>query len=257
MVPHGGMQVNRSLLPILAFTLALACEAGCASPKAVRLDEAFLKRGHPAIGVALAKGGSPGIRDRYGGYEHLWPFISRGSEYDQLDVYSEKGGASEPEPEPGGVQPPQRGELLTLRSRMDAASRDALKEAVKSFAQGIMRPGWRVVPLSLAIDKVDPEAPYLKGLDALIILDYSWYGVQCHDEGLAGDLADSGADLTGRMTELTTGRLLWQSPKLEIRNPVWCRCSDPACYDDIGRGVRGAVFDAQEAAVKDFFSQTP
>jgi hypothetical protein len=251
--------MQKRLFAALACFLALA--SGCAAHGPVRLQGDFLMRGQARVGVALGKVASPGIRDRNGGYGHLWPFISAVPEYDDIDVFSEKGNEQERKRLPGtleeGPRPPVQGELYSLRSLMDVHGSDALRRAVSRFAQGLERPGWLVVPLEVSVGEVKPDAPHLKGLDALIILDFTWYGAFCHDAGIAGDLADTGADLTGRMIDLSTGELLWRSPVIRIRNPVWCRCSDPACYADIAGGLGGAVNDAQEAALKDFLGKTP
>lgn len=261
MYPRGGVRVKRRLLTIPVLLLALACAAGCASAGKVSLQGDFLKRERASVGVALGRAGMPGIRDQTGGYERLWPFVSGGPDYDREDIFSGRNDEGQQGPAAQGLQDgavqPRQGALFTLRSQLDEANRDTLRNAVNSFAKGLERPGWRVAPLDLAIGKVNLDAPYLKGLDALVILDYTWYGARCHDAGLAGDLADGGADLTGRMIELPTGKVLWQSQKIRIRNPIWCRCSDPACYSAIARGVREAAYDATDAALKDFFGRTP
>jgi hypothetical protein len=250
--------MQRRLLSILSFLLAMACAAGCAAPGPVSRQGDFLRQEHVSIGVALRVIGAPGIRSGEKGYK---PPAGVGPGYDRMDVYSDQGGESETGPRKGGVLgspvPPSQGAYSSLESQLAGVGSDALREGAKKFAQGIERPGWRVVPLGLAVDEVVPDAPYLKGLDALIILDYTWYGAYCGSAAPEVDLSDAGADLRGRMIELSTGRTLWQSRDIGIRNPLWCRCDDPACREGIAAGVREAVCDAQEAALRDFLGETP
>lgn len=253
--------MKRRLHAILAFFLAMACLCGCSSSKAVHLQGEFLEREHAALGVALFRAGSPGVRDWEEGYRYSWPFFSTAPGYEQQDVFSEKGNEAEAKQRqaapPDSSGPPKQGKYASLGPRLGAVGAGALTEAVERFALGIRRPGWRVVPLHLSIGKVDFEAPYLKGLDALVILDYSWYGVFCRDVKKGEELADGGADLTARMIDLSSGKLLWQSPKIRIKTPLSCRCGDPGCFEVIARGMRGAVIDAQGAALDDFNGRTP
>jgi hypothetical protein len=231
--------MKRLLQTIPAFFLALACAAGCAAPNSVPLQQDFLERGHASIGVALRMVGTPGIRYR------TWVTgpETNGGDYDRVPAYSHLGDYTPPVNQPWG----------SLESELDAVGSSSLRAAVNRFAQGITRPGWRVVPLVQTVDKVETDAPYLKGLDALVVLDYSWYGTLCHNAQPAGDLADGCADLTASMIDLSTGGILWQTRLIQIRNPAWCPCSDATCYSSITAGVRGAVYDAEAMAVKDFF----
>lgn len=237
--------------------LALALVSGCVSPKAVRLHEDFLKRERLTVGVALGEVRSPGIRDWNGGYEHL-----RQYDWGNDDLGGEGRPGSRGDA-PGGpppvLDPLPRGEgsIFTLMPRMEAVGTHALMEAAERFAQGISRPGWRVVTLPAAVREVNAGAPSLQGLDALVILDYTWYGLRCLRTHEAGELAETGADLTARMVDLSTGGLLWRSPVIRIRNPLWCRCGDSDCHPVIVQGVREALFDAQKAAVKDFLGLVP
>lgn len=247
---------TRLTLPI-HLILGLALVSGCASPEAVRLHGGFLKRERATVGVALGEVRSPGIRGWNGGYEHLRRYDWGNYDLGRQDRFGTRGGA--PDGPPPALEPLPRGEgsVFTLMPRMEAVDTHALMEASERFAQGISRPGWRVVPLPVAVHEVDAGAPHLQGLDALVLLDYTWYGLRCLRTHEAGELAEAGADLTARMVDLSTGRLLWRSPVIRIRNPLWCRCGDSDCHPVIVQGVREALFDAQGAAVKDFLGLAP
>jgi hypothetical protein len=249
------------LLPVLALSLVLACAAGCGRRGPVRLHGDFLKREHAAIGVALGPSSLPGVRDSAGGYAYAVPRVFPGPGYDEWGDYSDQGRESESGAVHGDVRAKplssRQGALIALKGQLEDACRDAPREAARGFARGIEKPGWRVVPLDIAIGKVDPDAPYLEGLDAIVILDLGWHGALCRGEGPAGDRADAGVDLSGRMIDLSTGRLLWRSPKIKIRHPVPCGCVDPGCGAVLARGVNGAVDEAREALLRDFSPQAP
>ncbi len=229
----------------LAFLIIPAVFVSCAFHRAKPLEAHFWGRKNLNIGVALARVPEPSIRVESA--TTAWPGMLRTG----ILVRGNR------EHEDRGIHPQLKSEARTLEGYLKKNDGKVVKEVQGYFVKVLQDAGWRAVAIDEPMKEIDPAAQNLKGLDAVIILDCDWYGMDCHYTDLNQDFTDADAGITGRMVDLASNALLWQSPHVRIRNPVSCRCNEADCFPPIDNALEKAVGDAAAVLLKDLIRNRP
>jgi len=161
------------------------------------------------------------------------------------------------EHEDRGIHPQLRAEARILQRYLRDNDGEVLKGVQERFVKALADAGWRTEAIDGPLKEIDPSDPDLKGLDAVVIVDCDWYGMDCHYTDLNQDFTEADAGISGRMIGLPSNAVLWQSPHVRIRNPVSCRCNEPECFPPIDAALEKAVNDAAAAVLEDLFNDRP
>lgn len=243
------------------FAGALLCS--CASGRPVPLSEEIRQAKGLTVGVALGRICPPEMQIEGPPADGIGPRLT-----DSV-TFGRRNGEYR-----GRRHPVLLSDKRKLEAYLRTAQAGVFREIQECLADELSAGAWNAVPLKTQVRESDlprfqgPEDGYEDrdyrgiapgaGLDALMVIDCRWLGVYCHYTGyLHQDFTDASARLQGRMIDLKTNRILWQSPEVRVRNPIPCRCNEPEDFPCIGAAVRSAAYEAASALMKDLFQGGP
>ncbi|HQG31595.1 MAG TPA: hypothetical protein PLA83_06675 [Deltaproteobacteria bacterium] len=252
--------------------LIMALLGACMSSKAIPLPADFWTREKLTIGVALAGTSEPKVKESLTLFGRPLPYGSTlaggGEAYDEGGEYSDQGemqsefgyGGEGLETRDYGSSakhlPAPSAETGTLEERLRALDAKLPMAVQKHFVKRLEQTGYRAVPIQGDVSDVR-QVKELEGYDALVIIDCKRYGVFCPTRRSGRELASVNADMQARMVDLASGKIIWQSPRVEVKNPVSCSCDDAGCFPKIRGALERSVAHVGDAMLSDLFRNRP
>lgn len=229
-----------SLLSVVAI-LAIAL-GSCASTKPIPLPAGFWARDKLKIGVVLGHVPEPEVKI-------VTTSTSPGAPRTRVLIRDsdEHGGH--------GMHPELRADARKVSGYLLDKDEEAFMLVQERFVKALKGAGLQASAVHRQEGKTAPDST--RGFDALLILDCSRYGAQCHYTDLNQDFTDVRVNLEARMIDSATQETLWRAEQVRIVHDVTCRCTDQECYPVIYNSLKSAADYAGSILLRDLFRSRP